>query len=797
VKVSLAWLQELVEGALDAGELARKLTMGGLEVESRARFGDFSGVVVAEVRGKLPHPRADKLTLVDVWDGRETTRVVCGAPNVPAPGARVAWARPGARLPDGRVLEAREVRGVLSPGMLCAEDELGWSTAHEGIVVFDAADGLEPGADLLAALGLPDEIFEVNVTPNRPDCLGHVGIAREAAALLGARLRHRPRPAVEGGSALSARVEILDPEGCPRYSARLLDGISVRPSPLKVRLRLGALGVRAISNVVDATNLVMLETGQPLHAFDVDKLAGGAIVVRRARAGEPIVTLDGVTRPLTVEDVAICDAERPVAVAGVMGGGESEVGPSTTRVLLESAYFDPARVRRSAKRLGLHTEASHRFERGTDPNGVVDASHLAAARMVAWAGARAGALVDEYPRPIAPVRPTLRPARTRALLGVDVPDARQVELLERIGLSVAAPWGEELSVTVPTFRPDLTREVDLVEEVARLHGYEAIPAKVPPLHAAPGQRQTPGDALAERARDVLAGLGLDEVVTYGFVAPALIAALGHAPDDVRARPLRLANPLREEASAMRTSLVPGLLGALERNLLRGEPDVRLFEVAAVFLDGGALLPEERRHAGGLLAGRADGWLQPGPELDFFDAKGVVEGLLGALGHAAELVPPATPEAWLHPGLQARVSVEGKPIGVVGELHPDLGRKLGIEARAQLFELDLDGLGPAARPIVEELPRFPSVTRDLSFFVDAQVSARAIGEAIERVRDPLCVAVRVLEDYREPGRVPAGKKGMLWSFTYRAPDRTLIDREVQTLHERLRAALEDALHIAPR
>ncbi|HZU81390.1 MAG TPA: phenylalanine--tRNA ligase subunit beta, partial [Polyangiaceae bacterium] len=372
MKASVNWLRELCPVDAEAGEIAERLTAAGLEVEGIERLGGFAGVVVGEVRASRRHPKADKLTLVDVWDGRDVTQVVCGAPNVPAPGGRVAWAKPGARLPDGRTLEAREVRGVLSPGMLCAEDELGLGRSHEGIVILDG--DAEPGADVAALLGLPDTIFELNVTPNRPDWLGHLGVARELAAIFaerGAKLRP-PESALDRFSSETeaealASVELVDLAGCPRYLARVIENVHVGPSPLRLRLRLQALGVRAINNVVDATNLALLELGHPLHAFDLDKLAARKIVVRRAREGEPIVTLDGQERRLSVEDVAICDAERPVAVAGVMGGGESEVGQGTTRLLLESAYFEPARIRRTARRLGLHTEASHRFERGCDP----------------------------------------------------------------------------------------------------------------------------------------------------------------------------------------------------------------------------------------------------------------------------------------------------------------------------------------------------------------------------------------------------------------------------------------------
>jgi phenylalanyl-tRNA synthetase beta chain len=787
MKISLNWLRQLIDAPLDADDVSRRLTMAGLEIEGREKFAPISGVIAAEVRHKKAHPQSGKLTLVDVFDGKEVTQVVCGASNVPDPGTHpiVLWARPGARLPNGMTLAPKEVRGVMSPGMLCAEDELGFGASHEGIIVLSRLDGLHAGDDVAQKLGLPDEILEVNVTPNRPDCLGHVGVARELAALLGAKLKHIhvdvKQPETAGAR---ARVVLEDPEGCPRYTALVLEQVKVAPSPLAVRLRLQSLGVRAISNVVDATNLVLLESGQPLHAFDLDKLGGHAIVVRRAKAGEKIVTLDGQERQLTTDDVAICDASVPVAVAGVMGGSTSEVSATTSRVLLESAYFEPARVRRTAKRLGLHTEASHRFERGVDPEGALDASRRCAQLFQELAGAQVvGHPIDLYPRRIESKRIKLRPARTRALLGVEVSDAEQKRLLSGLGLSVS----DSFEVVVPTHRPDLTREVDLIEEVARLYGYDKVPATVPDLTAAPGPS---GDPLGDTVREALRGQGLDEVVTYAFVSPSQMARLRPQP-----APLVLQNPLREEQSAMRTTLLVGLLNALQRNVSRGQTEVRLFELGEIFLPRAKELPDERRRVAGVLAGHQDGWLRPGASLDYWDAKGVVEELLAALGHVAEFEPGR--EVQLHPGVQARILVGGKPVGHVGELHPDVARELGVEARPFVFELALDELGEAGWPRVEELPRFPSVTRDLSFFVSADKPAREIRALLESLRDPLCVEVRVIEDFRDPGKVPAGQKGMLWSFTYRAADRTLTDAEVQSLHASLTDRLKAALPVTLR
>jgi phenylalanyl-tRNA synthetase beta chain len=789
MKISLNWLREMVDAELDGDEVSRRLTMSGLEVEGRAPFAPLRGVIAAEVRGKRPHPNSNKLTLVDVFDGRDVTQVVCGAQNVPESDARaiVLWAGPGAKLPSGLELAPKEVRGIVSPGMLCAEDELGFGSSHEGIVILSAKDGLEPGDDLAQKLGLPDEILELNVTPNRPDCLGHLGVARELCALLGAKLKPLAPRATAPESGTGPKVELIDREGCPRYSALALDDLRIGPSPLAVRLRLQSLGVRALSNVVDATNLVLLELGQPLHAFDRDKLARGTIVVRRAREGERMHTLDDQERAFVADDLLICDPEKAVAVAGVMGGATSEVSSSTTRVLLESAYFQPARIRRTARRLGLHTEASHRFERGVDPNAVTDAARRCAQLMIDLAGARiVGPMTDVYPEPMRPVALSLRPARTRALLGVDIPTEEQARILGGLGLTVTA--GDPLQVTVPTARPDLTREVDLIEEIARVYGYDRIPSRVPNLTAAPGPS---GDRLGETLRDALRGLGLDEVVTYAFVSPTGLQQL--LPE---LEPLRIQNPLREEQSAMRTTLLLGLLNALQRNVARGQTDVRIFELGEVFhARKPGELPEERRRVAAVLAGQASGWLRPEGPLDVFDVKGVVEELLLSVGHRGSFEPGR--ERHLHPGVQATVTIGGRPVGWLGEVHPELVRKLGVEARPFAFEIDLGLLGEAAWPTLTELPRYPAVTRDLSFFVDEGRTAGEIRKMFDQLRDPLCVDVQVLEDYREAGKVPPGHKGMLWSFTYRAPDRTLTDTEVQTAHTRLVERFQAAVPVTLR
>ncbi|MBI5479269.1 MAG: phenylalanine--tRNA ligase subunit beta, partial [Deltaproteobacteria bacterium] len=684
-----------------------------------------------------------------------------------------------------------------------------------GILVF--APGREPdgdsgprlGAGLYEAWG--DDVLEVAVTTNRPDALGHLGIAREVAALLGRPLR---RPTVNLTPYLCevpvverARLVLEDPVGCPRYTARVVQGAKVAPSPQWMQVRLRAVGMRPISNVVDVTNYVLMEYGQPLHAFDRTRLGDATIVVRRARAGEVMVTLDQQERQLTPADVLITDGGdggRAVAIAGIMGGLDTEVNEKTAEVLIESASFAPAAIRRTARRLGLSTEASYRFERGIDPNMVDEASARAAQLVAARCGARVcRGVVDGSPQPVRPALVDLRLGFVRRLLGIDLPAERVAQLLRSIELEVASTGGGVLSVQVPTFRPDLTREADLCEEIVRLHGLGAVPATIPLTARAP---QPSGDPVAEAARDGLCAAGLDEAITMGFTAPRKLAALLAPEEEARWResgtwpagraPVKVRNPLRDDDAVMRTSLLPGLLDVLRLNQGRGTADVRVFEVGVVFVPrAGEALPDERRTVAGLLCGRGDGWLAAGAPVDFHDAKGAVQRLAATLGLDARVDQPAT-VPFLHEGQAAEVRVDERPIGLCGQVHPRVRAAFGIEVPCFCFEVSLEGVALPTRKF-RELPRFPAVVRDLSFFVEETLPAARIAAAIADLEEPLREEVRVLEDYREAGKVAAGSKGMLWSITYRAADRTLTDQEVNTCQGRLVEHLRAALGIEVR
>jgi phenylalanyl-tRNA synthetase beta chain len=822
MKISFNWLRELVTlpPGVTADAVAARLTLAGLEVESIERRGrELGGVVIAEVLGRKPHPSSEKLSIVRVraQSGSPEEDVVCGAPNVPAPGGRVAWAPPGARLPGGITLARKEVRGVSSPGMLCSEVELGLGEGGDGILILSPGgeDG-GVGAELAGAIGVLDEVLEVNVTPNRPDALSHAGIAREVAALFETTWRLPPPDEVPAGPFPPGRgldVDIRDPEACPRYVARLVTGLRTGPSPIAMRVRLAACGVRPISNLVDVTNYVMLETGHPLHAFDLDKIAGD-VHVRRAARAERMTTLDGADRALQESDIVIADDKGAVALAGVMGGAGSEVSDGTTAVLLEAATFDPRAVRRTAKRLGLHSEASHRFERGVDANGLPHASARAAALLARLGGgALAGEVVDRYPRPAEPRKVMLSMAGLRRLAGFEIPLEQAGRLLESVEIPTAAVTGAEASLValVPTFRPDVTIEEDLVEEVMRLHGYDRVPARLPAGSRAP---EPSPEALADRARDTLAAIGLHEAATWAFVPRAWHAALAALrPDEANplGDPIVVKNPISADYEVMRTSLLPGLVEAAKRNLARGNAEVALFEVGPVVRRSTSPdvagkdkdAPHEPTYAAAIWVGRRAGWLKPGEPLDFFDAKRAALDLLRALGVAAPSFRARTGAGPLHPGAGADIFAArddseadaARPIGLVGELDPRLGRKLGLEASALYLEIALDAVAGAGRAVRSApTPRYPAASRDVSFWIDLSVTADAQRAAMLAAAEPLLRDLAVLEDFRDPKYAPAGKKGMLWSLTYRSDERTLTDAEVDAAHARVVAALSKAQRI---
>ncbi len=815
MKVLWSWLLELCD--LDAvptvEEGARALTRGGIEIEGMTNLGaGFKGVIVAEVVGKRPHPQADKLTLVDVITerGGAATQVVCGAPNVPAPGRKVLWALPGAEIPDrqnpGRfiTLGKKAVKGIESPGMLCAEDELGLSDDHAGIVILDEDDSTALGSPAQRALGIDDWLLEVNAPANRGDLLGHIGVARELAAMLRGKVvwPDADLSAYTKPGNVKLEIAIASGEECPRYSARVIEGLAVKASPRRIAQRLRAVGVRPISNLVDVTNYVMFELGQPLHAFDADKLKTGIIGVSSASDGERFTTLDSQERSLVRGDLMIRDGDRGIALAGVMGGMDTEVTDGTTRVLLESASFKPLLVRRTARRLNLHSEASHRFERGVDPELASFASARASRLLCMYGGGKVvGDIVDAYPgkREIAAI-PTRLP-RVQMLTGVPLTETACRDALERLGFTVMIETQNEMKVTPPSVRTDVVREVDVIEEVLRVTGYEQVPSTLPVMRQAPPVRSA---SRADVARRALAAAGVSEAITYGFQSVDRVNALGLPGTDRRAQPIVIRNPMSIDQAAMRTSLLPNLIAAVARNQSYGRGDVALFEVGSVFLRRGERVTEGPMHeladeptwAAGVLAGARPGQIGDGTPWDAFDAKALaLEAIRAVAGDVRVRANPTSTIAYLHPGVAGELLVERQGrlevVGCFGELHPDVREKLGVTGSVFAFEVELDKL-PLAEPAqMRAIPRFPGSERDVSLLLAEDIPAGRIVDVIEAANEPLVTRIRLLEDYRD-AKLGAGMKSMLWSIAYRSPDRTLTDAEVDKAHETIVGRLVENL-----
>jgi phenylalanyl-tRNA synthetase beta chain len=794
MRASYNWLKELTGVDAPAAEVAERLTAAGLAVDAVEAHGEgLDGVVVAEVRASRAHPKRDKLSLVTVFDGEGEVEVVCGAPNVPAPGGRVLFARVGANLPNGLTIEPRKIAGTPSAGMICSEAELHIGHDADGIVVLGEADPGEPGQPIAEALGLRDWVLELDLTPNRPDALGHVGIAREVALLFGTEPRLPSGPALEWAAGAvqvpevgEVRVDIADPARCPRYGAALVTDVRVGPSPLAVRHRLHVLGVRALSNLVDATNLILLEWGHPIHGFDLERVRGRRIAVRLAHEGEQMPTLDGVTRTFTGDDLLICDGEGPVAVAGVMGGEESELRDDTRAVLIECAYFAPRSVRRTARRLGMHTDASHRFERGVDPGAVRAVLARAADLLARMGGGRVlSQAVDAHPAPVEPHRIPFRPARASSLLGSPVPTDEATRWLEGIGCQVAVSSSDALEVVAPTWRPDLAREVDLIEEVTRLRGYDAIPTTVPRVRPSK-QGSAPMVGFVRQARGFAAAAGLHEAMGYAFLAQRELELARVATEAVA-----LKNPLSEERAVMRTSLLPSLLGAAGRAQRRQVGRIRLFEVGRTYHPTAEPLPEERRWLSFLLLGSRPRWIGEGEPMDFYDGKGVVEAilrpLLGVPPEALQddTLPLAAP--FLHPKRCASIHAGGERVGCLGELHPEVTEAFDIVGRPIYAELSLGALfqvrGRLGEPQARPLPRFPAVTRDLALIVAEDHPAGTISDTLREAGGGLVESVALFDLYRG-APVPAGHRSLAFRVTYRDQNDTLTDRQVDEVHARL-------------
>jgi phenylalanyl-tRNA synthetase beta chain len=790
MRVPLSWLADYVSGDLSVDRVAQGLTNAGLKVEAIHREGaDFEGVVVGEVLSVEPHPKADRLVLVEVdAGGDEPLRIVCGARNF-GKGDRVPVALVGATLPGGFTISERKVMGETSHGMLCAADELGLGDDHAGIMILPPDPPI--GAPLAEVLGLGEVVLEIDVTPNRPDAMSLLGIAREVAAFNGGELRPPAAALTEGGQdvAALASIRIDDTEGCPRYLGMVLTGVDgAAQSPPVARRRLTAAGVRPISAIVDATNYALLVTGHPMHAFDLDLLGEHAIVVRRAAPGEHLTAIDGTDRELDPGDLVIADAGRPVALAGIMGGKDSEVSATTTRVLLESAYFEPTSVLRTSKRHGLRSEASARFERGADPNGVADAARFASALMQEWAGGTvAPGAIDVYPSPVRPRPVTLRPERARLVLGLPLDTSEMVEALDRFGLD-AVEEGGLIRATVPTRRPDINAEEDLIEEIARYIGFERIPTRVP-RGLPEGGSLTREQRLLREIRGLLTGAGLWEAYTSSLIGPGDIGRMAYPEGHEARSAIALTNPLVVDESLLRPSLLPGLVAAVARNAARRNLTVRLFEIGRCFARSDDLLPHESLRLAIALHGPAGlAWHTGARDLDFYDLKGAVDALSTGL-RIPDVAWEPVDDPVLHPARAARVLSGERVLGNAGELSPEATERHDLQYRAYVAEFDLATLLELATPPfgVTEISRFPSVLLDLAVSVAEEVPSGAVLATAREAGGTLLEAVRLFDVYRG-GQVGEGRKSLGLSLAFRRSDRTLKEDEAIAARDAIATAL---------
>lgn len=852
VRLPLSWLRDLVDVELDASRLADRLAGAGVPVEGVQRAGEeLAGLVCGRIERVERHPHSSHLLVahVDVGGGR-LLQVLTGAPNT-RQGMRVAVAPAGAHAPGLKgPVQVQEMGGVHSEGVLLSPKEAGIGEDESGLWELPGQPTVRPGAPLAEALGLDDQVLEVEAYPNRPDWMGVVGLAREAAAVLGRPLRLPELEYEEGpvGAGALCDVEVESFDDCPRYVARVIQDVPKGQAPWWLVRRLYLAGMRSISAVVDVTNYVMLEIGQPLHAFDLGRLAGRRVVVRRARQGERITTLDGQERALDPSVLVIADAERPQALAGIMGGADSEVSPATQAVLLESATFHGALIRRTSRRLGLRTEASARFERGL-PTELAEWGSRRACQLLASLGARVarGSVDRRRPGDGQPTVVVLRPSRVNRVLGTALSADEMAGWLRRLGMEVrpeaegegrrgpepgpeprsgpgqGGPGQDDvrLRVVVPPWRRDIQEEDDLAEEVARLYGYDRIPTTLPDAMAA--GRIPPESGWAWEVRRALVAAGLDEVVTYSFMSPSELAPLGLSPDHEWLRAVAIANPLAEEHSHLRTTMVPGLLRVVRLNVSRRQGVVRVFEVGRVFRprggaperpgeDGGSarpnplvpaevaeqegLLPEERLHAGIAMlllpAAAPRQWYEPPRAYDFFDLKGVLEAAARQLGVQLEF--EAASLEGLHPGRTALIwATDGtrrERVGWAGELHPEAAERLDLPGRLYLAELDLDVLRPLRREVaaVRAPGRYPAVQRDLALLVPEAMPAARVVALVRAHAGPLAEEVRIFDHYVGPN-VPEGTRSLGVSVVYRAPDRTLSDEEVDAARLELLRRLE--------
>ncbi|MFF7708804.1 phenylalanine--tRNA ligase subunit beta [Pseudomonas sp. NPDC007930] len=791
MKFSEHWLRGWVSPQANREELVARLSMAGLEVDAVIpAAGAFSGVVVGEVLATEQHPDADKLRVCQVSNGSETLQVVCGAPNV-RPGLKIPFAMIGAELPGDFKIKKAKLRGVESNGMLCSAAELQISEENDGLMELPADAPV--GQSIREYLSLDDASIELGLTPNRGDCLSLAGLAREVGALYNVPVT-RPEVLPVAPTLEDTRpVELLAPAACPRYLGRVVKGVDLsRPTPLWMVERLRRSDIRSIDAAVDITNYVMLELGQPMHAFDLGEIRGG-VRVRMAEAGEKLVLLDGQEVTLRPDVLVIADHERPLAIAGVMGGEHSGVAAGTRDLFLESAFFEPVSVAGKARSYGLHTDASHRFERGVDFNLAREAIERATALLLEITGGQAGpvteALSAEHLPKVEPV--TLRAERIDQMLGLQMPAADVEQLLTGLGLGVTASGAGQWTVQVPSHRFDISLEVDLIEELARLYGYNRLPVRYPQARLAP-QLRTEAKAELPALRRLLVARGYQEAITYSFIDPKLFEQFNPG-----VKPLLLANPISSDMAAMRVSLWPGLVSALQHNLNRQQTRVRLFESGLRFVGQLDELKQQPMLAGVACGSRLpEAWANGSDKLDFFDVKADVEAVLGHAGALAAFSFKPGSHPALHPGQTALIERDGIEVGYLGALHPELTKALGLDRQVYVFELLLGEVVPGKLPVFSELSRFPEVRRDYALVCDEATSAEAVLQVIRENAGEWLTDLKLFDVYQGKGIDPH-RKSLAVGLTWQHPSRTLNDDEVNSTTQGILTSLEHRLNATLR
>jgi len=787
--LSINWLNDFISADIPVKDIADRLTMSGIEVEEIIEVGSqWNNIVVGEIMEISPHPNADKLSLTKVNTGGDIYSVVCGAPNI-SEGLKVPLALEGALLPNGIKIKRSKIRGEFSEGMICSETEL--DIGHNGNGIMSLQPDSKPGMPIAESLNLLDTILNICVTPNRPDCLSVIGLAREIAAIFKLPLLVPEIAVSETDRPIEdlISVEIEAPDLCPRYTARLVTDIIIRQSPLWMKRRLENCGIRSINNIVDITNYVLLEWGQPLHAFDSEMIKGNKIIVRKAKKAEKFITLDETERQLPENVLMICDGKRPVAIGGIMGGLNSGVSPKTSSVLLESAYFTPSSIAGSSKALKFKTESSQRFEKGVDINGVIPALNKAASLISQLSeGKVAKGFLDIFPNPPSESKPImLSVTKINKTIGLELSKKEIKSILERLHIQIKEENSDTLHAVPPSFRYDICEPIDFIEEVVRIKGYEHIPVTYPKaaLFSKPANKSL---LLSSMIREIMISQGFYEVINYSFFSPSLLKYLNLAETDKRSNPVNILNPLSSSQSVMRTTILPSLLMNLKENQNNKIKTVKIFEISNVFFpkaDGKP--PVEIKKVSGLVSGLRYGemWNLEQNEVDFYDIKGSIETLLKRLHISFYRFENDGREPYLHPKKMVSLFINDDYIGSIGEIHPDVLENFEIEGNACIFDLDFDLLASYYSEDVMFRPfsRHPAIYRDIALIIDENISAEKAYETIKSFKDKLICKISIFDCYFGKN-IPSGKKSLGYRIKFQSTDRTLTDNEVNKIRDKL-------------